>query len=315
MRDYCHYTGKYRGALHSKCNLRLKRTRTIPVFAHNLTGYDSHLFAKRLADSPGDVGCIPRNEEEYITFSKRVLVDTIVKTVKRKGKEKEEINIYSNLRFVDTVNFMQTSLEELVGNMERSDFKHTSKYFQGEKLDLMLRKGVYPYEYMTGVEKLWERELPSKEKFASMLNSGIILYLEGMIESKHISDEDYEHVQKVYTVFECKNLANLTKVYCNSDVFLLADAFERFIDECLKKYRLDPSHYITAPSLSMDAMLKMTGVELELLTDVDKHLFFEKGIRGGISIIKPICESQQPIHGKDKRKDTKGNYRRIKNAN
>ena len=122
VRDHCHYTGKYRGALHSKCNLRLKRTRTIPVFAYNLTGYDSHLFVKRLADSPGDVGCIPRNEEKYITFSKRVLVDTIVKTVKRKGKEKE-INIYSNLRFVDTVNFMQTSLEKLVGNMERSDFK------------------------------------------------------------------------------------------------------------------------------------------------------------------------------------------------
>ena len=68
VRDHCHYTGKYRGALHSKCNLRLKRTRTIPVFFHNLTGYDCHLFVKRLADSPGDVSCIPRNEEKYVTF-------------------------------------------------------------------------------------------------------------------------------------------------------------------------------------------------------------------------------------------------------
>ena len=77
VRDHCHYTGKYRGALHNECNLKLKRTRTIPVFAHNLTGYDSHLFVKRLADSSGDVDCIPRNEEKYITFNKRVLVDTI----------------------------------------------------------------------------------------------------------------------------------------------------------------------------------------------------------------------------------------------
>ena len=117
------------------------------MFAHNLSGYDSHLFVKRLADSQGDVDCIPRNEEKYITFNKCVLVDTIF-------KEEEEINIYSCLKFVDTMNFMQTSLEKLVGNMERSNFKHTSKYLQGEKLDLMLRKGIYPYEYMTGVEKL-----------------------------------------------------------------------------------------------------------------------------------------------------------------
>ena len=66
VRDHCHYTGKYRGALHSKCNFRLKRTRTIPVFFHNLTGYDCHLFVKGLADSPGDVSCIPRNEEKYL---------------------------------------------------------------------------------------------------------------------------------------------------------------------------------------------------------------------------------------------------------
>ena len=79
VRDHCHYTGKYRGALLSKCNLRLKRSRNIPVFFHNLTGYDSHLFVKRLADSEGSIDCIPHNEEKYITFSKNVLVDTIEK--------------------------------------------------------------------------------------------------------------------------------------------------------------------------------------------------------------------------------------------
>ena len=79
VHDHCHYTGKYRGALHWKCNLRLKRTRTIQVFFHNLTGYDFHLFVKWLADSPGDVNCIPRNEEKYITFNKHILMDTIVR--------------------------------------------------------------------------------------------------------------------------------------------------------------------------------------------------------------------------------------------
>ena len=88
VRDHCHHTGKYRGALHSKCNLKLKKTRTIPVFAHNLTGYDSHLFVKRLADTQGNVSRIPRNEEKYITFTKMVLVDTVKKS-DDEGNEKE----------------------------------------------------------------------------------------------------------------------------------------------------------------------------------------------------------------------------------
>ena len=116
--DHCHYTGKYRGALHSKCNLRLKRTRTIPVFFHNLTGYDCHLFVKRLADSPGDVSCIPRNKKKYVTFNKQVLVDTIV-------KDDKEVNV--RLNFVDMMNFMRTSLEKLVGDMEKPSFGHTGK--------------------------------------------------------------------------------------------------------------------------------------------------------------------------------------------
>ena len=163
VRDHCHYTGKYRGAPYSKCNLRLERTRTIPVFFHNLTGYDCHLFVMRLAESLGDVSCIPRNEEKYVTFNKMVLVHTIVK-----GEDKE-VNVYSRLKFVDTMNFMRISLEKLVGNLGKPSFKHTGKYFRDEELDLMLRKGVYPYEYMTGVERFREKSLPPKEEFASSL--------------------------------------------------------------------------------------------------------------------------------------------------
>ena len=76
-----------------------------------------------------------------------------------------------------------------------------------------------------------------------------------------------------------------SRLYCKSDVLLLADIFESFIDVCLEKYKLDFSHYITAPALSWDAMLKMTDVKLRLLTDSDMHLFFEEGIRGGVSMI------------------------------
>ena len=278
VRVHCHYTSKYRRAVHSKCNLRLKRTRTIPVLFHNLTGYDCHLFVKRLADSLGDVNCIPRNEEKYVTFDNMVLVDTV-------AKHDKEVNVYSRLKFVDTMNFMKTSLEKLVEKLDKPSFEHTGKYFQDEDLDLMLRKGVYPYEYMTGAERLREKSLPPKEEFASLLGSGVIYDSEAMITPSHISDKDYEHAQKVFGAFGCENLADYTRLYCKSDVLLLADVFESFIDVCLKKYELDPSHYITAPALSWDAMLKMTGVKLKLLTDSDMHLFFEEGIRGGISMI------------------------------
>ena len=280
VRDHCHYTGKYRGALHSKCNLRLKRTRTIPVFFHNLTGYDCHLFVKRLADSPGNADCTPRNEEKYITFSKNILVDTIV-------LDDKIVNIYSRLKFRNTMNFMNTSLEKLVGNLDKSKFKHTSKYFQGEKLNLMLRKGIYPYEYMVNVSRFTASVLPPKEVFKSWLSAETVSNSDKFddMQLSDISDEDYQHAQTVFKSFNCKNLGDYTKLYCKSDVLLLADVFESFIDVRHEKYKLDPSHYITAPFLSHDAMLKMTGVKLELLTDEDMYLFFEEGIRGGISTI------------------------------
>ena len=195
---------------------------------------------KWLADSPGDVNCIPRNEEKYVTFNKNVLVDTIV------TDDEKEVNVYSCLRFVDTMNFMRTSLESLVSNLDKPSFEHTGKYFHGKELDLMLRKGVYPYEYMTGVQRLCERSLPPNEEFASLLGAGVVSDSETIIAPSHISDEDCRHAQKVFEAFGCENLADYKELYCKSDVLLLADVFESFIDVCLEKYKLDPSHYISS---------------------------------------------------------------------
>ena len=102
VKDHCHYTGKYQGALHSKCNLRLRRSKTIPVFAHNLTGYDSHLFITRLSDTLDLGGCIPNNEEKYKSISKSVLVDII-------DSNDKEVEIFYKLEFNDTLSFMKNS--------------------------------------------------------------------------------------------------------------------------------------------------------------------------------------------------------------
>ena len=82
-----------------------------------------------------------------------------------------------------------------------------------------------------------------------------------------------------------KDMGDYHNHYLKKDVLLLADVFEKFIDTCLKFYGLDPCHYFSSPGLSWDAMLKMTGIELEKISDIDKYLFIEKGLRGGISYI------------------------------
>ena len=136
----------------------------------------------------------------------------------------------------------------------------------------MARKGVYPYDYMDSFDKFNEK-LPTKEEFYSVLNN------------EHISDEDYKHTQNVWNTFSLKNMGEYHDLYLKSDVLLLADVFENFRKTCLEYYKLDPCHYFTSPGLSWDAMLKMTNIKLELITDIDMFQFIEKGLRGGISYI------------------------------
>ena len=143
----------------------------------------------------------------------------------------------------------------------------------GEKFELMTRKGIYPYDYMNGIEKFSEEKLPPKEKFFLKLNDC------------GISDEDYEHAQKVWKEFKIKNMGEYHDLYLKSDVLLLADVFEGFRRNSLENYSLDPAWYYTSLGLSWDALLKHSRVKLELLSDVDILLMFEKGIHGGVSMI------------------------------
>ena len=147
-----------------------------------------------------------------------------------------------------------------------------SRCVDDEHFRLFLRKGVYPYEYMDSFERFVKEEaLPKKEAFYSHLNLS------------DISDRDYQHAVKVYDVLECRDLGDFHDCYLWSDVLLLADVFENFRDTCQEKYGLDPAHFYSAPGLAWIAALKFTGVQLELLTDKDMLLMFEKGIRGGLS--------------------------------
>ena len=296
VRDHCHITGKYRGSAHQECNLQLRLNPDkikIPVIFHNLRGYDSHFIMQEIGAIVKDyeytnkdgkkcqmnINAIPNNMEKYMAFM-----------------------LGNHLTFLDSFQFMSSSLEKLVGNLPKESLKYTSKMFKGTKFDLMVRKGVYPYDYMDSFDK-FNSPLPKKEEFYSILNN------------EHISDENYKHAQNVWNTFNLKNMGEYHDLYLQSDILLLTDVFENFRKTCLEYYKLDPCHYFTSPGLSWDAMLKMTDIKLELMTDVDMFQFIEKGLRGGISYIANRYGKANNKYMKDYKKDKPSKYIMYLDAN
>ena len=238
---------------------------------HNLSGYDSHLFIKNLGLTAGKIDCIPNNDEKSISFSKEIEVGSYPKKALDADGDifYKQKPIKYKIRFIDSFKFMSASLDSLVNNLPEEAFTNLKIYYTGDKFSLVKRKGVYPYEYMNSLERLKENKLPSKESFYSTLTG------------EDISNEDYQHAQKVWEEFEIKSMEGYLELYNETDVLLLADVFENFRNICLENYKFDPAHYLTAWS----ACLKMTNVKLELLTDINMLLMVEKGIRGGVSMI------------------------------
>ena len=270
VNDHCHYTGKYRGAAHNSCNLKKKQPKFIPVLFHNLEGYDAHLFIKNLGVSSGDIKCIPKTEEKYISFTKEVVVDEF------KDKNGKQKRIKRELRFLDSFKFMASSLDKLTKGLGKDDFKNLdlmTAHYTREQQEMLKQKGIYPYEYMNEFSKLGETSLPPKSKFFSSLTN------------ENISDTDYKRAQDVWNTFNMKTMRDYHDLYLKTDVLLLADVMENFRKVCRTNYGLDPLWYYTAPGLAWDASLKLTRVELELISDPDMYLFIERGIRGGISTI------------------------------
>ena len=298
VRDHCHYTGAYRGAAHFGCNLRYKIPNYISVVLHNLAGYDAHLFIRELAKYTTDIGVIAKNIEDYISFSIKVEVD---KYVDKNGEERsKEIE----LRFIDSFKFMSSSLDSLVNNLARGNHKFWGfEKFNNNQRELLIKKGIYPYEYMDSWSKFNDRELPSKDKFYSALNM------------RGISDADYNHARSVWAEFGIKNMGEYHDLYLLTDTILLANVFESFRTVCMDNYGLDPAHFYTAPGLAWKACLKKTGIVLELLQDNDMLLMFECGIRGGITqaVHRYATASNPYMEEYDKTKET--NYLQYLDAN
>ena len=197
-----------------------------------------------------NINTIPNNMEKYMAFM-----------------------LGNHLTFIDSFQFMSSSLDKLVSNLPKDDLTYISKVFKGKRLNLMSQKGVYPYDFMDSFKKFNQMELPTKDQFYSIL------------KDQDITDDEYDHAKKVWKTFKMKTMGEYRDLYLGSDMLLLTDVFENFRKTCMQYYKLDPCHYFTSPGLSWDAMLKITNIKLELMTDIDMFQFIEKGMHRGVSYI------------------------------
>ena len=267
VRDHCHITGKFRCSAHQECNLKLRikpENLKIPVIFHNLRGYDSHFIMQQIGEITNKHGYTNKKGEKE---------DLNINTIPNNMEKYMAFMLGNHLMFIDSFQFMSSSLDKLVSNLPKDDLIYTSKAFKGKRLDLMSQTGVYPYDYMDSFEKFNEKELPTKDQFYSILND------------QHITDDEYNHAKEVWNTFMLRTLGNYHDLYLVSDMLLLTDVFENFRKTCMQYYKLDPCHYFTSPGLSWDSVLKMTNIKLELMTDIDMFQFIEKGMRGRASYI------------------------------
>ncbi|XP_052124667.1 uncharacterized protein LOC127749656, partial [Frankliniella occidentalis] len=258
VRDHNHKLSEknYRGAACSApCNLGLREKRFINVIIHNSGKYDTHAIIScigRVTSDLSEITLIPRTKERYISFS------------------------WGKLRFLDSYNFLSSSLDSLVRDLTfETDFEILKEVFpEEEKQKLLLRKGVYPYSHMQSVEVFEEKSLPSKDKFWNDLSE------------EHISDEDYLHAQKVWETFECKTMGEFHDLYVKSDSLILACVFEAYRRMTMKNFNLDVAYYYSSPGFAWDAALLYTGEKLELISDsMEIFMMWEKATRGGICTI------------------------------
>ena len=260
VRDHCHYTGKFRGAAHSICNVKYNTPKEILVVFHNGPTYDYHFIINKFAkEFNGQLECLGENAEKYITFSVPISKEL------DNGK-----TITYRLKFIDSFRFMSTSLSSLVDNLSEklhSDkckdckseldymsvkdnqlifqcleckknykkdfnkesikrFANTYEFCNGDinKFILLLRKRVYPYEYMDSWERFNETSLPDEKAFYSELSL------------EDITNKDYAHAQNVFKELKLKNLGDCHDLYLQSNTLLPADIFENFRNKCIEIY-------------------------------------------------------------------------------
>ena len=230
---------------------------------HNGKKYDNHLICAGMTNLPNTrISVIGQTLENYISMR------------------------IGHLVFKDTLMFMNASLDSLVKNLAADGDENFEilKQEYPQNFELLLRKGVFCYEYLSDETKLDYPSLPPKQAFYNQLNQ------------EPLSDDDYKHAQNVWETFKIQTFKEYMELYVKTDVLLLACVFENFREVAMRHYKMDAAQFYGVPGFSWSAMLKYTGVTLDLITDIDMHIFLERSMRGGISTItKKYAKANNPL--------------------
>ena len=254
VRDHCHLTGKYRGPSHNVCNINVKQkdSNFIPFAFHNFINYDCHLFFKRLVDLKKDkvkLKIIPKSNEEYISVT------------------------YGCINFIESYRFLSERSDKFVKNLDEDDFKILKKEFP-DKWQYLNKKLAFPSEYFNSVDdykKLVENL--KKEDFFSKLKNDFL------------DDDEMERTKETIKLFSIKDGEELPKLYCKSDVILLADVFEKFVKVSTKEYDTNPLYCLSLPGYTYKYALKYTEINQYTEISINRNLLIENNIRGGISSV------------------------------
>ncbi|XP_053209828.1 uncharacterized protein LOC128393656 [Panonychus citri] len=251
VRDHDHLTGKFRGAAHQECNINYQVPKDVPVVFHNLKNFDGHIIIKAL-------------ESGMFNRPPTILAHTIEKYI---GFQLDRF------KFIDSLAFLPSSLDTLSSqlNVDKKE-KFIKQAFPGD-VSLLLKKGSLPYEYLDSHERFSETSLPPIEKFYSTLTDS------------NINQEVYDHLNEIWTKFNCQSLGDFHDIYLKVDVYLLAAVFENFRGTSIEFFNIDPPHHWSAPGLTWAAALKTTCINLTLFSNLDMLMMIEKGIRGGLTMV------------------------------
>ena len=234
VRYHCHLTGKYRGLAHNTCNINVKQkdSNFIPFAFHNFINYDCHMFFKKLVDLKKDkvkFKIIPKTNEEYDAVK------------------------YGCIRFIDSYRFLSVSLDKLVKYLDEGDFKILKKEFS-DKWQYLNKKLAYPYQYFNSIDD-YQKHAGNlkKEDFCSKL------------KNDYPDDDEIERTKEIIKLFDNKNGEELTKLYCKSDVILLADVIEKFVRISFEQYGINLLYCASLPGYTYQCTLKYTDIKLQAL--------------------------------------------------
>ncbi|OXA48318.1 putative DNA polymerase [Folsomia candida] len=256
-----HFSSQFLGLSHHTCNIDARVQSQAPVYFHGLRNYDGHFLVSNFT-SEMEVEVIPCTSERFLAFSVK------------KGNNK--------IRFVDSAAVMTTSIDKLsksLGHDNNSEHFKTTKAmfsdFNGEaalyrdgNVDLLMKKGIYPYSYVQSVSNFAEKKLPGIEHFFNDLTE------------EPCPPEDYNNALKVWDNDRIKNLGEYHDLYCLLDVTILADCLKR-TREIRESYGLDVAHYLSLPMIAFDGVCKLGEVDLEYL-GLDEYQWLETAVRGGV---------------------------------